>query len=106
MVAQSGDYTPQQVGAAPAIHCAQVTIGTQWSEDGDRWVQPFEHELVTTNTRVDLCPDSTVMLKLGKAGATCLYVENNNGTAQAVVMGNAPEEELLVQADFVEVTAV
>jgi len=106
VVAQTGDYTPQQVGAAPAIHSAKVTLGTLWTEEGTCWVQPLEHELVTAATRVDLYPDSGVMNQLRKAGTTALYVENRNGAAYAVAMGNAPAEELLVQADFVEVTAV
>ena len=106
VVARAGDYTPQQVGATPAIHTAVVTLGTGWQQENDCWVQPFAHSLVGENTQVDLWAGAETLKKLKRAGTMALYVENNGGTARVVAMGKCPVEELQIQADFVEVISL
>lgn len=103
VVAQAGDYTPQQVGATPAIHIAQVTLPNSWQKKNNNWVQPFVHTLLTANTQVNLLINADLLQQMRLAGTAGLYVENNDGTAKVVAVGNPPAAELQLQAEFVEV---
>lgn len=92
-------YTPPT-----AATTGTVTIGASgWSGNG-----PYSHAVTisgtTTNSKIDLQPDSTVLAQMTTDGTTALYIENNNGTLTAYAMGNAPTAALSIQYTKTEVS--
>jgi hypothetical protein len=57
----------------------------------------------TSKSKVDLQPNSTVLLQLIDDGVSALYVANNNGVLTVYAVGAAPTIDLTVQATVMEV---
>ena len=73
-----------------------------WSGSG-----PYSHSVTisgtTTNSKIDLQPDSAVLAQMTTDGTTAIYIENNNGTLTAWAMGAAPTATLIIQYTKTEV---
>lgn len=69
----------------------------------DIFSQSITIQGVTSNTKVDLQPDSTALMHLIDAGVSALYIANNNGALTAYAIGAAPTTNLTLQATVMEV---
>lgn len=82
----------------------ELTIGTTWSGAGPytQTVTTSDYT-VTSNTMVDLIPDSTLVDQLVEDGVEKLYISNDNAVLTAVAVGAQPSAEITVTAVLSEV---
>ena len=105
VVPESGDYTPEMVGAAPAIKTATVTLPVaSWTGDASPYSQTVTISGVTANSRIDIDPDTTVMNGAMEGGYGLVF-GNNAGTITAYAVGDKPTAAITVQVSITEVTA-
>ncbi len=87
-----------------SVSLGTITLSTTWLGS-----DPYYQEVtvtgatVTSNSKVDIQPDSASMVQLGLDGITALWVENNNGTLLAYVMGGTTTLSLTIQCTVTEV---
>lgn len=60
-------------------------------------------ETITSKTKVDIQPDSTVLTVMSSDGIYGMYIQNNNGTLTAYSVGAKPTSNLTVQVSLEEV---
>lgn len=60
---------------------------------------------VSSNSKVDIQPNATVLSQLMTDGVTALYIENNNGTLTLYALGSAPTTAMTLQVTIMEVTS-
>ena len=83
-----------------------ITTTTTWTTQADDWTQTVTvtGATVTSNSKVDLQPDTTVLTQMLSDGCTALYVENNAGTLTLHALGAGTSVALTIQATVTEVT--
>ena len=105
VIPMGGDYTPEMVGAAPAIKTATVTLPVaSWTGGASPYSQTVEISNVTANSRIDINPD-TVVMNGAMEGGYGLVFGNNAGVITAYAVGDKPTAEITVQVSITEVTA-
>lgn len=105
VVPANGDYTPEMVGAAPAIKTATVTLPVaSWTGSASPYSQTVEISDVTANSRIDINPNATVMNGAMEGGYGLVF-GNNAGTITAYAVGDKPTAAITVQVSITEVTA-
>ena len=60
---------------------------------------------ITVNSKVDIQMDATSLGVLIDSGTSAIWMENNNGTITAKVLGDKPSADMTVQVTITEVTA-
>ena len=60
---------------------------------------------ITANSKVDIQMDATSLGVLIDSGTSAIWMENNNGTITAKVLGEKPSADMTVQVTITEVTA-
>ena len=83
---------------------ASITLSTNWSGDASPYTQSVTISGTTTNSKVDLQPDATVIAQMADDGVVALYIANDNGTLTAYAVGEKPTVELTIQATITEVS--
>ena len=83
-----------------------VTLPLPWTDSGNGYytVTPtLTGAVVTSNSRVDINPDSSAIMQLVNDDVHGLYINNVNGVLTAYAIGAAPTVALTIQATIVEV---
>ena len=81
-----------------------ITLSTTWSGN-DPYTQTVTvtGATVTSNSKVDLQPDATVIASLMNDGVKALYISNTNGTLTAYASGASTSSSLTIQCTVTEV---
>lgn len=82
-----------------------VTLSTTWTESNGVYSQAVTISGVTSNSKIDLQPDATVLDQMQTDGTTALWAVNDNGTVTVYAMGVAPTVALTLQYIRTEVSA-
>ena len=95
--------TAQQTALnACKVKRASVTLPTaSWSNLS----QTVTISGITANSKVDIQMDATSLGVLIDSGTSAIWMENNNGTITAKVLGEKPNADMTVQVTITEVTA-
>lgn len=83
-----------------------ITMGTNWTDSGNGYYTQtvtVSGATVTSNSKVDVQPDTTVLPTLMSDGVTALFVGNADGTLIAYAYGSAPTTSITVQCTVGEV---
>lgn len=82
-----------------------ISFGTLWTDHSGYYTQTVTvtGATVTANSKIDLQPDKDAIALLAAAGATSMYIENNNGTLTAVLVGGFPSTSFTMQCTVTEV---
>lgn len=90
-------------GAAPKT--ATLSLPTaSWTGSGP-YTQTVTITGTTVNSKVDIQMDATALGVLIDSGTSAMWMENNNGTITAKVLGEKPNADMTVQVTITEVTA-
>ena len=81
-----------------------VTLSTNWTGDASPYTQSVTIAGTTSNSKVDLQPDATVIANMADNGVVALYIANDNGTLTAYAVGEKPTVALTIQATITEVS--
>lgn len=92
--------------AKARVHTDSITLSTTWS-GSDPYTQTvtLSNYTVTSNSKVDIQPDSTAIAQLISDGVKGLYILNNAGTLTAYAVGAPTTASLTLQVTITEVTA-
>ena len=85
------------------IKYAYVTLSTEWAGDASPYTQSVTISGTTTNSKVDLQPDATVIAQMVDDGTVAMYIANEGGTLTANAVGEKPTVALTIQATITEV---
>lgn len=70
------------------------------------FAQSISSSNVTSNSKVDLQPDKTILIQLINDGVLSIYTECTEGTITVFVIGAKPSVDLTIQATKVEVVSL
>lgn len=70
------------------------------------FAQSISSSNVTHNSKVDLQPDKTILIRLINDGVLSMYAECTDGTITVFVIGAKPTVDLTIQATKVEVVSL
>jgi hypothetical protein len=104
LIVETSDGT-RSVSKSDLIKIKSATISllaNAWNENGT-FIQSIIINGATTNSKIDLQPDSVVLNQLINDRVSALYIENNGGTFTACAIGAAPTVDLTIQATITEV---
>ena len=105
LVTSGGVYAAIQ-GGGSAVYTDSVTLSATWSGSGPyTQTVTLANYTVTSNTKVDIQPDSTTIAQLITDSVKALYIANNSGTLTAYAIGAAPSTSLTMQVTCAEVTS-
>lgn len=82
-----------------------VTLSTNWAGNASPYTQVITISGTTSNSKVDLQPDATVIEQMADDGTLALYIANDNGILTAYAIGEKPTAGLTIQATITEVGA-
>ena len=86
------------------IKTGSITLATSsWSGSGTTYTQTATISGGTSNSKIDLQPNSTVINQLLTDGVSAIYIENNSGTFKAYAIGAKPTANLTIQFTRTEV---
>lgn len=92
--------------ATARVYIDTITTTTTWS-GSDPYTQTvtLTNYTVTSNSKIDIQPDSTAINQLIADSVKALYIVNNNGTLTLYAIGASPTVALTLQVTITEVTA-
>ena len=92
--------------AKARVYTDSITLSTTWS-GSDPYTQTvtLSNYTVTSNSKVDIQPDSTAIAQLISDSVKGLYILNNAGTLTAYAVGAPTTASLTLQVTITEVTA-
>ena len=99
-------YAGSSGGGGSTTDIGSITLTTTWTQQADDWTQTatVSGATVTATSKVDLQPDTTVVLQLIADGVKALLPENNNGTLTIHAVGaSAPTATMTIQVSVTEV---
>lgn len=76
---------------------------TAWVEYSELFKAPLSISELTTKTKVDVNTTSEIVKTMMENGITAIYVENDNGTASAIALGNKPTDDITLSVSLMEV---
>ena len=82
---------------------ASVVLSTNWTGSASPYTQSVTISGTTTNSKVDLQPDASVIAQMVNDGTVALYIANDNGTLTAYAVGEKPTVALTIQTTIMEV---
>lgn len=86
------------------IKTDSITLSTSsWSGSGNTYTQTVTISGGTSNSKIDLQPDSTVINQLISDKVSALYIENDNGVFTACAINAKPTVDLNIQITATEV---
>lgn len=86
------------------IKTSSITLSaSNWNGNDDTFTQVVSIAEGTTNSKIDLQPDSVVLNQLINDDVSALYIENNNSTFTAYAIGAIPTVDLTIQVTVTEV---
>ena len=78
-------------------------VANNWSKDGAAYTQTVTILDGTSNSKIDLQPDSATLNQLINDGVSAIYIANNNGVFAACVIGAKPTVNITLQFTRTEV---
>lgn len=100
---RSDHVHPSDTSKANKARVIEIALSSTWSGSGP-YTQSVSIQGASSNSKVDLQPDSVVIAQLIEDEVRGLYIENNAGVFTAYAVGSAPTVALTVQATIMEVT--
>ena len=102
-----GDHVhPVDTSRQAQIYTDTITTTTTWTGSGPyTQTVTLANYTATSNSKVDLQPNSTVIGQLVTDGVTALYVSNTSGTLTLNAIGAAPSTAMTLQVSITEVSA-
>lgn len=102
-----GDHVhPTDTSRQSQIYTDTITTTTTWSGSGPyTQTVTLSNYTPTSNSKVDLQPDSTVISQMISDSVNGLYVSNTNGVLTLYAIGTAPTSAMTLQVSITEVTA-
>lgn len=85
------------------IKTSSITLSANSWSGNETFTQVISISGATTNSKIDLQPNSVVLNQLIKDEVSALYIENNNGTFTAYAIGAIPTVDLTIQVTVTEV---
>ena len=79
------------------------TQASSWVKQSDVFKAPLTIPELTVKTKVDVNTTSSVVKTMMESGINAIYIENDNGTAMAVVIGNEPTKTITLSLSLTEV---
>lgn len=81
-----------------------ITIqSSSWNEDSDLFKAPLSIEGLTAKTKVDINTTAEIVKTMMENGIYAIYIENDNGTASAVAVGDKPTKNITLSVSLMEV---
>lgn len=90
--------------AVPKKHTVSLPTAS-WMGAESPYSQTISGLGATANSKVDIQMDATSLGVLIDSGTSAIWMENNNGTITAKVLGEKPSADMTVQVTITEVTA-
>ena len=87
----------------PLVTLSSVSLSAAWSDADPIFSQSITVQNASTNSKIDLQPDETLLQAMIADGVTALWVENNNGVLTAKCLGAALSAAHTVQCTITEV---
>ena len=87
----------------PLVTLGSVSLSATWSDAGPIFSQSVTVQNASTNSKIDLQPDETLLQAMIADGVTALWIENNNGVLTAKCLGAALSAAHTVQCTITEV---
>ena len=103
-------YIDSTYASAPKV--GSITIGYSGWTAGSPLGTPYTQTVtltgvtVTSNSKVDLQPNSVALQQMIDDETSAIFIENNNGTLIATAIGEAPTANLTFQWNLIETEAV
>jgi len=78
---------------------ATISLTDTWTGSSSPYTQTVtvSGATITSDSKVDLLPDATVLAQMIEDGTTAMWIQNDNGVLTAYAMGTAPTVALTVQ---------
>lgn len=74
-----------------------------WTESSGIFKAPLTISELTEKTKVDVNTTASLVTTMIEDGVNAIYVENDNGTANAVAVGNKPSSAVTLSISLLEV---
>ena len=87
----------------PLVTLSSVSLSATWSNADPIFSQSVTVQNASTNSKIDLQPDETLLQAMIADGVTALWIENNNGVLTAKCLGAALSAAHTVQCTITEV---
>ena len=91
-------------GKSDKIVLKDITIpSSSWVKNSDIFKAPLSIPELTAKTKLDINTTSSVVKTMIEGGINAIYIENNNGTASAVAVGDKPAKNITLSVSLMEV---